>query len=147
VLAVNGRTIQGFSDYHGALRRARFGDRLRVRVRSATPTGPVEKDVSIELVRFTYLGFKQGKSPAYSYIVLLRIALPLFCLALGFWVAAVRVGDSAAWQLLVLMLSVANTIQDSRTLWGREDALQPFLTAFSTGFSHGSSGSSSARCS
>ena len=135
VLAVNGRTLQGFSDYHGALRRARFGDRLRIHVRSATPAGQVERDVSIELVRFTYLGFLQGESSAYTYIVLLRIAIPLFCLALGFWVAAVRVSDSAAWVLLVLMLSVANTIQDSRTLWGNEDALQPFLSAFSLGFS------------
>jgi sigma-B regulation protein RsbU (phosphoserine phosphatase) len=55
------------------------------------------------------------------------------CIALGFWVAAVRVYDWAAWNLLLLMLSVANLTVEGRTIYGNEDWLQPFLTAFSIG--------------
>jgi len=131
LLAVNGRPVKGYADYQGPLRHVRFGESFRVRVRS----GSVEKEVSIKPPRFTYLGFSKTDSAAYPFIVLLRIATPLFCLVLGFWVAAVRIGDSAAWQLLLLMLSVANTIQDSRTIFGNEDAFQPFFTAMSLGFS------------
>lgn len=130
LLSVDGRQVNGFTDYEGAVRRARFGDTLRFHVRS----GSIEKDVFIKPNRFTYLGFVKGESTAYPYIVLLRIAIPLFCMAIGFWVAAVRVHDGAAWQLLLLMLSVGNTIRDSRTTFGNEDALQPFLTAFTYGF-------------
>ena len=36
VLAVNGRSIGGVADYIGAVRRARAGDRLRVRIRRST---------------------------------------------------------------------------------------------------------------
>ena len=35
------------------------------------------------------------------------IVLPVVCLALGFWVAAVRIGDRSAWLLLVLLLSLS----------------------------------------
>jgi hypothetical protein len=57
-------------------------------------------------------------------------------MAHGFWVAALRVYDRAAWSLLFIMLSVANLITESRTLFGRQDALQPLLTGFSFGVIH-----------
>ena len=76
-------------------------------------------------------GLPNCASAAYPYIILLRIALPIFCVALGFWVAAVRVDDIAAWLLLFVMLCLANSIIDDRTVLGHEDVLQPFLSAFS----------------
>ena len=135
LVGVEGRPLEGLSDYHGALRRAKLGDQLRLQFQSPTAGGVVTKAASIELAPFTYLGFTKQDSAAYTYIVTLRIAIPLFCLALGFWVAAVRVGDAAAWQLLLLMLSVATAVADDRTIYGNEDALQPFLTAFTVAFS------------
>jgi sigma-B regulation protein RsbU (phosphoserine phosphatase) len=134
VVAVDGHPVQGLSDLYGATRRARLGDRLRVRVRSATAAGPIEKDLSIELRPFTYLGLTKARSSAFPWIILPSILLPLFCIILGFWVAAVRVRDGAAWLLLVLMLGFGNTITEGRVLFGNEDALQPFLTAFVLGF-------------
>jgi len=128
--AVNGRPLRGLSDFAGPVRQARVRDRLDVRVRSAAADGAVEKDVSIQLGPFTYLGFAKGESAAYYYTELLTIAMPVVCLALGFWVAAVRVTDSAAWWLLVLMLSFACFISSDRTIYGNLDALQPLLTAF-----------------
>jgi sigma-B regulation protein RsbU (phosphoserine phosphatase) len=134
VVAVEGHPVQGLSDLYGATRRARLGDCLRVRVRSATAPGPIEKELSIELRPFTYLGLTKAGSSAFPWIILPSILLPLFCIILGFWVAAVRVRDSAAWLLLFLMLGFANTITEGRVLFGNEDALQPFLTAFVYGF-------------
>src|SRR5580692_2861781 len=49
VEAIDGNPIQGISDLHGPIRRARLGDRMQVRVRSASVAGPIEKDLSIEL--------------------------------------------------------------------------------------------------
>jgi phosphoserine phosphatase RsbU/P len=134
LLAVDGRSVEGLADYFGAVRRARLGDQLRVHVRSITPAGPVEKDLSVKLAPFTYLGVTKAESRAFPWIILPSILLPLCCLVLGFWVAAVRIGDEAAWLLLLMMLGIANTITEGRVLYGFEDALQPYLTAFVMGF-------------
>jgi sigma-B regulation protein RsbU (phosphoserine phosphatase) len=127
VLGVNGRPVQGWSDIFGPVRRARTGDRLLLHVKRTGAASPVEQDVSVPLEPFTYMGYMPG-SAGYIAMICSRILTPLFCLVLGFWVAAVRVGDRAAWALLALMLSVANLILDARTMYGHADALQPFLT-------------------
>jgi sigma-B regulation protein RsbU (phosphoserine phosphatase) len=133
VLSVNGVALDGLTGYVAAVRRARFGDRLRIRIRRITSAGPIEQDLSLPLPQFTYVGYARGGSLAYWFVLALRIATPFLCMALGFWVAAVRVYDRAAWNLLFMMLSVANLVQDGRTIWGHEDSLQPFFTAFCTG--------------
>jgi phosphoserine phosphatase RsbU/P len=130
VLAVNGLSLDGLTGYMEPVRRARVGDRLRGRIRRAT-AGQTEQDVSVPLQQFTYVGYTKESSPAYWFVLSLRIATPLLCMALGFWVAAVRVYDRAAWNLLFMMLSVANLVQSGRTMWGHHGALQPFLTGFS----------------
>jgi len=127
VVAVNGRTVQGLTDIEGPARRARKGDRLLLHIRRRGAEGSIEKDISVPLRPFTYVGYAPG-SAAYAGTILSRILTHLFCLALGFWVASVRIGDRAAWTLLILMLSLANIITDSRTIFGNDDALQPFLT-------------------
>lgn len=126
------RFQSGNGDYIGAVRRARAGDHLWVRIRRFTSAGQTEQDVSVPLKQSTYVGYRKD-SPAYWYLLALRIVTRFLCLVLGFWVAAVRVYDRAAWNLLFILLSVANLITDSRTLFGNEDALQPFLTTFSFG--------------
>jgi sigma-B regulation protein RsbU (phosphoserine phosphatase) len=135
VIAVNGHPPQGWSDIAAPVRRARTGDHLQVRVKRTGAAGPLEQDISVPLKPFTYVGYKPG-SAAYVVTIFFRILTPLFCLTLGFWVAAVRIDDRGAWTLLLLMLSVANLITDERTMWGREDALQAFLTALAILFSH-----------
>ncbi|MDP8979730.1 MAG: SpoIIE family protein phosphatase [Acidobacteriota bacterium] len=45
------------------------------------------------------------------------IALPVFCLCLGFWVAAVRPSDPLAWLLLALMLSFAHFVGSGAWHW------------------------------
>ena len=135
LLTENGRPVEGLADIFGPMRHAKLGDRLQLRVRSNSEAGPVEKDLSIKLQSpFTYLGVTKTGSRAFPWIILPSILLPLFCIVLGFWVAAARIGDQAAWLLLLLMLGFAFTITEDRTLLGTEDVLQPFLTAFVLGF-------------
>ncbi|HXA56443.1 MAG TPA: SpoIIE family protein phosphatase [Candidatus Acidoferrum sp.] len=134
LLAVNGHPYEGLADYWGAFRSAKLGDSIRVRVRSTTPTGAVDKDLSIELPPFTYMGLTKAGSRAFLWIILPSILLPFFCLVLGFWVATVRIGDKSAWLLLFMLLGFAYIITESRTLYGNQDALQPFLTGFVWGF-------------
>jgi phosphoserine phosphatase RsbU/P len=122
VLSVNGRALQGYSDYYVPLRLARPGDRLDLRIRTNDANGTVEKNVSIALPTVG--------STVDTYIVLLIAALQLFCLALGFWVAAVRIGDRSAWLLLAMMLGLANFIGGNRRTMFSDGSLQPLLTAF-----------------
>jgi sigma-B regulation protein RsbU (phosphoserine phosphatase) len=106
---------------------------MLLHVRRATASGTLDQDVSVPLKQFTYVGYLPG-SAEYIVTICSRILTPLFCLALGFWVAGVRRNDRAAWALLVLLLSVANLITDGRTTYGHGDALEPFLTGLTSLF-------------
>jgi hypothetical protein len=79
VTSIGGRPAQGYTDFYSVLRR----DRLQVQVRSST-----RKDVSIELQPLYARG---PKAYDWLYFLTLDVAIPYFCLALGFWVAAVRI--------------------------------------------------------
>ena len=57
------------------------------------------------------------------------LALPAVCMALGFWVAAVRIDDRSAWLLLALLLSlpavyIGGTLEG---LFGRDERLSAGL--------------------
>jgi phosphoserine phosphatase RsbU/P len=129
VTAVNGRPLKGVGDYEGAIHNGRTGGRLKVQVRRNVSSGPQQLELSIPFRPFTYVGYTKS-SPAYWCLLTATIVTPLLCLALGFWVAAVRIYDRAAWSLLFVLLSVANIIPQTRTLFGNQDSVQPFLTAF-----------------
>jgi sigma-B regulation protein RsbU (phosphoserine phosphatase) len=135
VLGVNGRPAQGWSDIEVPVRRARVGDHLLLKVKRTAGAGSVQQDISVPLRAFTYVGYLPG-SAEYVVTILFRIVTPLFCLALGFWVAAVRIRDGAAWALLLMMLSVANIVTDDRTTFGHDGALASFLTGVTFVFIH-----------
>ena len=64
---------------------------------------------------------------------LLSLAMPYACLALGFWVAAVRVRDRQAWLVLFLLLSMAEFASSERlfrTIYGRRDFFQPIAASY-----------------
>jgi phosphoserine phosphatase RsbU/P len=133
VISAGGHPAEGWSDIYGPIQQAHTGDRMQLHVKRSTPTGAIEQDVSVPLKQFTYVGYLPG-SIEYIATICSRILTPLFCLALGFWVAGVRTNDRAAWALLVLLLSVANLITDGRTTYGHADAVEPFLTALTSLF-------------
>ena len=66
------------------------------------------------------------------------LALPAVCMALGFWVAAVRIADRSAWLLLALLLSlpaayIGGTLEG---VFGRDNVFQPVLAGFAAFFNH-----------
>ena len=139
VRAANGRPLDGLVVYYGALRRARAGDRLRVEVESGATGGASVKDLSIVLrPMWDDLQFSTAPSTVYIYTVVDMILMPIVCIALGFWVAAVRIQDRAAWFLLMLLLSLAAFIGSGsyQSMFGREDILQPLLTGFHVFFAN-----------
>ena len=132
VLAVNGRPVDGFIVYYGTLRRMTPGDRLAVRVQSPGPADNPVRDLSIEL-----RPYRSSSDPAVGFseyvgIALRVVALPAVCIALGFWVAAVRIGDRSAWLLLVLLLSLPGSFSGGSIegLFGRENIFQPLFAGF-----------------
>jgi sigma-B regulation protein RsbU (phosphoserine phosphatase) len=133
VLAVNGRAVNGFFVYYGALRQARAGDRLQVRVQVQYQGDTPVRDLSIELRPYRSPGDAVDPS-TYVGFALRVVALPVVCMALGFWVAAVRVRDRSAWLLLVLLLSFPSYIGGGGIgpvgTFGREAILQPLFAGF-----------------
>jgi sigma-B regulation protein RsbU (phosphoserine phosphatase) len=128
VLAVNGRPVDGFFVYYGALRQARAGDRLRVKVQSPGSGNNPIRDLAIELQ--PYRSAAEAAVRLWDYVALaLQVALPAVSIALGFWVAAVRIGDRSAWLLLVLLLGFSAGVGPEWT-FGRENTFQPLFAGF-----------------
>ena len=135
VLAVNDRPVDRYFAYYGLVRQSKPGDRLRVRVRSPGPDTPV-RDLSIQLRPFRSSSDPSMSVSEYIVFALQVFVLPVVCIGLGFWVAAVRIGDPSAWLLLVLLLSVAGGGTASELTFGREGAIHSILagiTAFRSG--------------
>ena len=80
------------------MRRRAPGDTLPVEASRAGV--PVPAAVRLAARRPTTPGF------IYAYAAVVWFALPLLSLALGFWVAGTRPGDSRAWMLLGMMLGL-----------------------------------------
>ena len=134
VLSVNGRPVDGYFVYYSALREARVGDRLRVQARVQYQGDTPVRDLSIELqpLRAANPLLATGGGSLYVWIALSSIAMPLVCIALGFWVAAVRIRDRSAWLLLAVLVSLATFSARGNpvTMFGREGSLPPLLAAF-----------------
>jgi sigma-B regulation protein RsbU (phosphoserine phosphatase) len=111
LVAINGRPYTGELLLFEAMKRARPGESLTVTVRSPEP-GAKERTV--------YLPVAQATRWATGQILFTVVVIPIFCLALGFWAAAVRPGDPLAWLLLGLMMSFAQLLSAEMGLegWG-----------------------------
>ena len=127
VTGIGSRPIQGSVDFYSILRRARPGEPLRIQVQSPTP-GAVPRDVSIEL---RPLLSASAKASDWLSFTVADLVMPFLCIALGFWVAMVRIRDRRAWLLLLLLLSFAEFFGNSYIgLYGREDLVQPIFVAY-----------------
>ena len=62
--------------------------------------------------------------------VLAGIIIPVFCLALGFWVVSVRPGDGLAWLLLGLLFSFAHLLSGALALRGWGSGLLTFTFGY-----------------
>src|SRR5262249_11783798 len=113
---------------------ARTGDPLRVQVQSPGPGNNPVRSLSINLRPYRSDSEPAVTFPEYVTFALRVVVLPVLCIALGFWVAAVRISDRSAWLLLVLMLSFPSYVSAGGIGpegWvGRGGILQPILAGF-----------------
>ena len=129
IRAVNGNPVRPTGvDLWRPLRNSRAGDRMTVDVvRGPDASGEPFRAV----IRLAPL--REG-APSTSEVVtvaVVNVTLPLVCMLLGFWVAAVRVSDPRAWVLLFLMLSLGEFAGGHfRLLYGSESLFQPIAAAY-----------------
>ncbi len=107
LLAVDGRPFSGYSVLFEELDKRRAGDLLPITIRH--PDGAIAQ-VSIKLRATT-----EHPATVGEWFAQLSLAafFPLFCLCLGFWVAAQRPSDPIAWLLLGMMLSFEGLVTNS----------------------------------
>jgi phosphoserine phosphatase RsbU/P len=120
--SAGGRPLTGVNQLLGPLREARAGDQLDVELDSISPAEPSRKSVSI-----TLQPMRTGPPTLQDWLLftIVSTAMPYLCMALGFWVAFVRIRDGRAWLLLIMLLGLANFSGGIwRSLFGRGDAFQ-----------------------
>jgi sigma-B regulation protein RsbU (phosphoserine phosphatase) len=130
IVSAQGRPTAGLADFIDPLMKSRPGDTLAVEVQSSAESGGVRRTAAIVLEPM-----RRGPPRPYDWIrfAVGSVALPYLCLALGFWVVAVRIRDRLAWLLLVLLLGLAEfTGGNWRTLLGRGDWFQPVAISYQT---------------
>ncbi|MDQ6664526.1 MAG: SpoIIE family protein phosphatase, partial [Acidobacteriota bacterium] len=113
VLAIEGVPFKGRVVRDQALARHRPGDLLPVFIRRPDSS---EAHVLVKLQP------EETSPPGFGkwlVMAIIKIALPLFCIGLGFWVALIRPMDPLAWLLLAVLLSFAVSGSDwsSIALW------------------------------
>ena len=121
ITGLAGRPAESLADLFVPLREGRAGDRVIVQAASGTTA-------SVELKPL-----RAGPPAPYDilYFALVDFAKPYVCVALGFWVAAVRIRRREAWILLFLLLGFAEFAAGGwRTLFGRGDAFQPVALVY-----------------
>jgi sigma-B regulation protein RsbU (phosphoserine phosphatase) len=135
LLEINGRPYRGYSDLYVAVRNSRPGDPLRIHAQRISGTAAtVDAVVPVP-------AFSRTPTPLRVTLVVIlnAVIMPIFCVALGFWVAAVRIRDPLAWILLFLMLGFSCQLGNTRemTLFGFVDWFQPILIAYQASLING----------
>jgi phosphoserine phosphatase RsbU/P len=111
LLEINGQPADAAAVFGDAIRAAKSGDLLHVKVRRTAPSGePSEHMVRVQLQAGT-----ANDSKVFS--VLLFVVMPVFCILLGFWVVVVRIRDPRAWLLLGLMLGFEAFFDPGLDFW------------------------------
>jgi sigma-B regulation protein RsbU (phosphoserine phosphatase) len=103
LLSVNGEPYTGSASIIKPLMNAHPGDPLSIRIQQRDESGKTaEREITILLALNNANSQGIGQSlPVFIVFVL----MPVLCMLLGFWVAAMRPQDPLAWLLLGLMLS------------------------------------------
>jgi phosphoserine phosphatase RsbU/P len=123
LVAVAGRPYRGAVDFYTPVRKARPGDRIDVTVRSSG----LIKNASIELGPYRNTSVSRAET---AQQIVFNI-MPVFCILLGFWVAAVRIFDARAWIFLVMMIAFAEINGGLVRSWfGHDDFFQPIGAAY-----------------
>ncbi len=98
VIAIDGRSQNGLSDFFLDLRRKNPGDEM---VFSIDRQGRrLTLSAKIDAVEFA------AGPIAVAFASVLWLLIPWLCLAIGFWVAEARIRDPRAWMLLGILLGI-----------------------------------------
>lgn len=112
LIAINGIPATSRSIYDDALSLSHPGDFIEVTYRKNA-----EQIEHHARLRLSNLEDNPHLINSYSIKVLFYVAMPAFCLALGFWVTAFRLHDVRAWLLLGLLLSIAAFFNSFPEFW------------------------------
>jgi sigma-B regulation protein RsbU (phosphoserine phosphatase) len=123
LVAVDGKPFRGASTLALAVEARRAGDELPIRVRR----GEQERDIVVRLTRDSR-GPSLGAAGA-AFSIWMGVAMPWFCILVGFWVSLARPQDLRAWLVLALMMSYAH-LSRSGNLLSWEDWLRPLAVGF-----------------
>jgi len=111
LIQVDGKPFTGKVVFGEAIRTARPGDNLLVAVES--PNTHTERTLAIPLAAAS-----ATLNWTVAFVVMLKVVMPAFNIALGFWVAFVRPRDIAAWLLLGVLLGLSNLFSAGTESWG-----------------------------
>ncbi len=122
LIAINGIPIQSGSAFADLLASSPSGSTWDVNFRREAQS--TDRHATVVLQRW--------ETQNDPILILFYLAVPAFCLALGFWVVFVRLNDVRAWLLLFFLLSVA-TAFDSFSYFGNPvgDSLVACIGVFS----------------
>jgi len=113
LLAVDGMPFTGTYVFDEAVANPPADHTLTVIVRSSgAGSASGERTLRVPLQNL-----RQHESDIIFRLIV-NVAMPLFCLTLGFWVAAVRPRDRVAWLLLGLMLGFPHLLDFPTGAWG-----------------------------
>lgn len=132
LISVEGRPYAGRAALDDALSRKRIGDPLTVTIRRGDPKASEPESITFAIDRVKGDSGDLPNLGQWVFVIVVTMAMPIFCLLVGFWVTALRPRDPLAWLLLGLMLSFAQmpTGFDSLAWTG---AFRDFALAYHTG--------------
>jgi sigma-B regulation protein RsbU (phosphoserine phosphatase) len=112
LVAINTRPFTGTAVFGEAIARAKVGDTMQVTVQAPGEATPRTLNVILapHKLFLSHVGV--------VLIVMLKLVLPVFCILLGFWVAAVRPRDPSAWLLLPVLLFLSTLYNAGIESWG-----------------------------
>ncbi|HET6374233.1 MAG TPA: SpoIIE family protein phosphatase [Candidatus Polarisedimenticolia bacterium] len=116
IATIAGRPYTGRAALASVLESARPGDPLVMTVERGSGAGPTEI-ISLTIPLAPSSTHAPGRR-VWLVTLIASVAMPAFCLLLGFWVVAVRPTDPLAWLLLSLMLSFGQITTDPPYGWG-----------------------------
>ena len=126
ITALQGQPIRGLDDFIVPVLNAAPGSILNVTVTSPGADAP-------HVVPLKLAPERAGPPAAADWVrfAIGNVALPYLCVALGFWVVAVRVRDPRAWLVLLLLLGLSEFVGGNwRSLIGRNDWFRPIALVY-----------------
>ncbi|HKV23320.1 MAG TPA: SpoIIE family protein phosphatase [Candidatus Acidoferrum sp.] len=112
LLSVNGRRVTGLAVFGETMRRSKPGDEITVAILRPGEAAP--RKITLQL--------KQASAPPLSLaaasLFAIKLAVPILCILLGFWVVAVRPRDPSAWSLCLIMTFFSTFFSAGVESWG-----------------------------